>query len=152
MEGSSPGLEFAVEAAGRGVSTQGLHPAEEDGESGERTSRSMPVLAPGFVSRLQPPINATHSLRRDSAQLSISAAHPYTSSATKRAMVSSNTRRFLRNKTSGIFESSVALTFLPRERKRVCQKKIRFSRFEKCFRNEISEEIHFYQCLSPHPV
>lgn len=50
----------------------GLHPPNEDGESGERTSRSMPVLAPGFVSRLQPPINTTHNpssspLRRDSS-------------------------------------------------------------------------------------
>lgn len=151
MEGSSPGLESAVEAAGRGVSTQGLHPAEEDGESGERTSRSMPVLAPGFVSRLQPPINATQlSASRFCPTLHLRCTSVF--SATKRTMVSSNTRRFLRNKTSGIFESSVALTFLPRERKRVCQKKIRFSRFEKCFRNEISEEIHFYQCLSPHPV
>lgn len=140
-----------MEAAGRGISTQGLHPAEEDGESGERTSRSMPVLAPGFVSRLQPPINATHSLRRDSAQLSISAAHPYS--------LQRNEQWYPRKlRTLDDFfgikrvEFSVALTFLPRERKRVCQKKIQFSRFEKCFRNEISEEIHFYQCLSPHPV
>lgn len=77
---TSPGLESAVEPAlgEGGVGNKyaglrgGLHPPNEDGESGERTSRSMPVLAPGFVSRLQPPINTTHNpssspLRRDSS-------------------------------------------------------------------------------------
>lgn len=58
----------------------------EDRENGERererTSRSMPVLAPGFVSRLQPPINTTHSAsNRPPAsrfcRTISTAAHPY---------------------------------------------------------------------------
>ena len=58
---------------------RGLHPPDEDGESGERTSRSMPILAPGFVSRLQPPINTTHSWPSASRVFVSSAAHPFIS-------------------------------------------------------------------------